>query len=66
MPAAITPNLSGLTDKALQEAFLAGVASAEADFGFVRPFSWNGIDYKAVGHAPPSGCASTRAWPTRS
>ena len=51
----ITPNLTNISDKGLQEAWIGGMASAmDADLSFVRFFPYDGMTYSTAGYAPPS------------
>ena len=55
----ITSNLSGLTDAGLQEAFIAGVASANADLSWMGFFPFDSTSWDAAMYSPPSPFAAS-------
>lgn len=58
MAIAISTNLTGVSDKGLQEAYLAGVASANVDLSWMGIFPYDGKTWQAQLYAPPSAFSS--------
>lgn len=58
MAVGITPNLTGISDRGLGMAYMAGVAQASQDLGWGRFFPWDRAQFTAQGFAPPSGYSS--------